>query len=131
MRRRASFPLCPSSEENRGGGVGASNTSCMERYNINMCHFQTNFMHFSLKKGRQINTCDINLEFQGHSIKSEETVKVLGVTLDYKLNFDPHLSNPCKKAAAQLNILKRLSFYIGFAENKVLVHSFVYSNFNY
>ena len=83
-----------------------------------------------VKKG-QTNTCGINLDFQGHSIKSEETVKLLGVTLDYKLNFDPHISNLCKKAAAQLNVLKRLKSFIGFAEKDVLVQSFVYSNFNY
>ena len=39
----------------------------------------------------QTNTCGINLDFQVHSIKSEETVELLGVTLDYKLNFDPHI----------------------------------------
>ena len=87
-------------------------------------------MHFLLKKD-QTNTCDINLDFQGYSIKSEETVKLLGVMLDYKLNLDLHISNLCKKAAAQLNVLKRLKSFIGFAEKEVLVQSFVYSNFNY
>ena len=72
-------------------------------------------MHFLLKKDQK-NTCDINFDFQGHSIKSEETVKLLGVTLDYKLSFDQHVSNLCKKAAAQLNVLKRLKSFIGFAE---------------
>ena len=82
-------------------------------------------------KNDQTNTCEINLDLQGHSIKSEETVKLLGVTLDYKLNFDQHISNLCKKAAAQLNVLKWLRYFTGFAEKEVLVQSFVYSNFNY
>ena len=90
-----------------------------------------NKFHALFVKKDQTNTCGINLDFQGHSIKSEETVKLLGVTLDYKLNFDPHISNLCKKAAAQLNVLKRLNSFIGFAEKEVLVQSFVYSNFNY
>ena len=90
-----------------------------------------NKFHALFVKKDQTNTCGINLDFQGHSIKSEETVKLLGVTLDYKLNFDPHISNLCKKAAAQLNVLKRLKSFIGFAEKEVLVQSFVYSNFNY
>ena len=63
-------------------------------------------------------------------MQSEETVKLLGVTLDYKLNFDPHISHLCKKAAEQLNVLKRLKSFISFAEKEVLVQSFVYSNFN-
>ena len=86
---------------------------------------------FAFVKKDQANTSGINLNFQGHSIKSEETVKLLGVTLDYKLNFDPHISNLCKKAAAQLNVLKRLKSFIGFTEKEVLVQSFVDSNFNY
>ena len=36
-----------------------------------------------------------------------------------------------KKAAAQLNVLKRLKSFIGFAKKEVLVQSFVLSNFNY
>ena len=47
------------------------------------------------------------------------------------MNFDTHISNLCKKAAAQLNVLKRLRSFIGFEQKKVLVQSFVYSNFNY
>ena len=90
-----------------------------------------NKFHALFVKKDQTNTCGVNLDLQGHSIKSEETVKLLGVTLDYKLNFDPHISNICKKAAAQLNVLKRLKSFIGFAEREVLVQSFVFSNFNY
>ena len=65
-----------------------------------------NKFHALFVKKDQTNTCGINFDFQGHSIKSEETVKLLGVTLDYKLNVDPHMSNLCQKAAAQLNVLK-------------------------
>ena len=87
--------------------------------------------HALFVKKDQTNTLGINLDFQGHTMKSEEIVKLLGVTQDYKLNFDPHISNLCKKAASQLNVLKRLSSFIGFAEREVLAQSFVYSNFNY
>ena len=84
--------------------------------------------HALFVKKDQINTCCISLDFQGHSIKSKETFKLLGVTLDYKLNFDPYLSNLCKKATAQLNVLKRLKSFIGFAEKEAFVQSFVYPN---
>ena len=40
----------------------------------------------------------------------------MGITLDYKLDFDPHISNICKKAAIQLNVLERLKFFIGVRE---------------
>ena len=39
-------------------------------------------------------------------------IKLLGVDIDYQLNFDQHISNLCRKAGQQLNVLKRLSpFY--------------------
>ena len=37
------------------------------------------------------------INIDGEIINSEETVKLLGVTLDYRLDFDPHISNICKK----------------------------------
>ena len=87
--------------------------------------------HALLLRKNQVNTSGEEININGNTIKSEDTVKLLGVTLDYKLNFDPHISNICKKAATQLNVLKRLKKFIGFKEKKILVQSFVYSNFDY
>ena len=84
-----------------------------------------------LLRKNQTNTSGEEINIYGKMIKSEETVKLLGVTLDYRLDFDPHISNLCKKAATQLNGLKRLKVFNGFKEKQILVQSFVYSNFNY
>ena len=87
--------------------------------------------HALLLRKNQTNTSGEQININGKIIKSEETAKLLGVTLDYRLDFDPHISNLCKKAATQLNVLKRLKTFIGFQEKKILVQSFVYSNFDY
>ena len=42
------------------------------------------------------------------NIKPEKSVKFLGVELDDKLKFDIQVSSMCKKAAKQLNALKRI-----------------------
>jgi hypothetical protein len=47
-----------------------------------------------------------------YKIKCEEHVKLLGVTIDYELNFDKHISEICKKSARQLNVLKRIGRYL-------------------
>ena len=86
--------------------------------------------HALLIKKDQTKTSGKKISIQGKTIESEDSVKLLGVQLDYQLNFDPHISELCRKAATQLNVLKRLRSYIGFEERKVLVQSFVYSNFN-
>ena len=49
-----------------------------------------NKFHALFVKKDQTDTSGINLDCLGQSIQSEESVKLLGVTLDYKLNFDPH-----------------------------------------
>ena len=38
----------------------------------------------------------------GITIKCEDSAKLLGVTFDYLLNFNLHVSNICKKAAKQV-----------------------------
>ena len=53
--------------------------------------------HAIFLRKNQTNTSGEEISIDGKIIKSEETVKLLGVTLDYKLDFDPHISNICKK----------------------------------
>jgi hypothetical protein len=45
---------------------------------------------------------------QGNKIDCEDEVKLLGVTFDFKLTFNSHVSHICKKASQQLNVLKRI-----------------------
>ena len=72
-----------------------------------------------------------SLNLNGLEIKCEDSVKLLGVTFDYMLNFDFHVSNICKKAARQNNVLLRLSKYLS-TETKILIYKlFIRSNFNY
>ena len=87
--------------------------------------------HALLVKKDRTDTTRHSISIQGKTIKSEASVKLLGVYLDHQLNFDLHISDLCKKAATQPNVLKRLKPFLGFAEIKVLVQSFVFSNFNY
>ena len=87
--------------------------------------------HALLIKKDQTNTSGEKISIRGKTIESENSVKLLGIQLDYKLNFDPHISELCRKAVTQLIVLKRLRAYIDFEERKVLVQSLVYSNFNY
>ena len=83
--------------------------------------------HAIIVKKDRSDTTGINIKIKGQNILTESTIKLLGVKLDYKLNFDPHISDLCKKAANQLNVLKRLKRFIGFETRKLLVQSFVYS----
>ena len=64
-------------------------------------------------------------------IKAVAKVKLLRIELDNKLNFNHHINNIYKSASNQLNALIRLKHLLRFKERKVLVNTFVMSNFNY
>ena len=64
-------------------------------------------------------------------VEVTSSVKLLGIHIDDQLNFNLHISNICKSASKQLNALLRLKYFLGFEERKVLINSFILSNFNY
>ena len=44
----------------------------------------------------------LTFNLEGNQIKCETEVKLLGVAIAFKLNFNEHISNICKKASRQL-----------------------------
>ena len=53
-------------------------------------------------------------------IKSKNSVKLLGITLDSKLKFEKY-SSICESASCQLNALFRIKKFLGFKERKILI----------
>ena len=62
---------------------------------------------------------------------SLSAIKLLGIEIDNKLNFNNHINTICRLAANQLNALISLRRFLGTEERKALIQSFVLSNFNY
>ena len=93
---------------------------------VNPDKFQVIF----LDKRRSDNT-NIEVEIGNEKISSTSSVKLLGVHIDDKLNFNEHVNKICKSAGNQLNALIRLKSLLGLKEKEVFVNRFIYSNFNY
>ena len=72
-----------------------------------------------------------NITIDKENIKLVSNIKMLGVHIDSKSNFNLHIDIVCKSTSNQLNALVRLKRYFGHDERFVLVNSFIYSNFNY
>ena len=72
-----------------------------------------------------------NVVIYNRQIKTVPSVELLGIQLDEKLNFNPHISNICKSAANQLNSLIRLQKFLSFEEKKILINSYFMAKFNY
>ena len=71
------------------------------------------------------------LKIESKTIESQTSVKLLGIEIDSKLNFDSHISTICKKAAGQLNALCRLKSFLRKDQRLAIANSFIFSNFNY
>ena len=66
-----------------------------------------------------------------NTIACEETVKLLGVELDYQLNFNDQVSRICQKVSTQLNVLQRISKFLTEDTRLLVFKSFIRSNFSY
>ena len=86
------------------------------------------FQSISLSRG---STGDFIVNVGGHDLHRDNTLKILGVTLDDKLNFKTHIRNICQKASRQINALKRISKFLNKQCRMHVYKSFVCANFNY
>ena len=53
-----------------------------------------------------------SFQIENVDIKCEDSVTLLGVSIDFRLKFDSHVSVICKKASKQLAVLKRLGRFL-------------------
>ena len=64
-------------------------------------------------------------------IKSENQKVLLGVTIDSNHSFENHINNLCKKTSQKVNALARISGYINLQKRRVIMKSFITSQFGY
>ena len=74
---------------------------------------------------------DISLIIENKVIECNKSVKLLGVTIDSRLRFDEHVSNLCKKASTKLHALARISNYMSQEKLRLLMKSFIESQYSY
>ena len=66
----------------------------------------------------------------GNIVRPEETVKLLGVHIDNKLDVGHHVSHICQKAGKQVKVLSRLSRVLNESNKLLLYSSFISCYFN-
>ena len=72
-----------------------------------------------------------SLKFSNVEIQCVTSVKLLVVTLDYKLNFNEHINFLAAKAGAQLSALSRVRRFLDVDSKLILVKTFILSHFRY
>ena len=74
---------------------------------------------------------DVSLNLENDIINSSNSVKLLGVIIDKKLNFNEHVSKLCKKGNQKLHALARVSKYLSKDKLRIIMKTFIESQFNY
>ena len=64
-------------------------------------------------------------------IKGSEKENLLGVLIDKRLTFEPHVKRLCNKVSQKLNALARVSHYINFEQRRMIMKAFITSQFSY
>ena len=65
------------------------------------------------------------------TIKNSESVKLFGITIDNKLRFDKHVAIICKKVNVKLHALARISNLMSTNKLRIIMKSFIESQFGY
>ena len=73
----------------------------------------------------------LSMRVSGFDISNTLSQKLLGVKIDNKLNFGAHVTSLCNKASQKLHALSRVSNYMDLGQRKVIMHSFILSQFGY
>ena len=77
------------------------------------------------------NEKNVMVTLQNEDIIANEFVELLGITIDNNLDFTSHVSQLCKKGNQKIHALARISKYLSQDKLKVLMKTFVTSQFNY
>ena len=72
-----------------------------------------------------------NISIGDHIISRNNTLKILGITLDEKLNFNEHIRNICQTSSRQINALRRISKILNRQCREKVYKSFINANFGY
>ena len=64
-------------------------------------------------------------------LKTQNSVKLLGITIDERLKFDEQVNNMCQRASKQLKVMYRFKQVFKEKEKKIMYNTFIMSNFNF
>ena len=81
--------------------------------------------------GKKANSLNLTFDLGGTVLECEKEVKLLGVTIDFMLDFNIHITNMCRKAARQLNVLNRIGYHLNCLSRMTIYYSFIMSNFSH
>ena len=77
------------------------------------------------------NEDNVSVTLGNETIEATNSVELLGIKIDSNLNFNEHVTNLCKKGNQKLHALARISKYLNEDKLKIIMKTFIQSQFNY
>ena len=71
------------------------------------------------------------MQMQNSCIKASSSEELLGIKIDSNLIFHDHILSLCSKTNKKLSALSRESKYMGINRRRILMKSYIFSQFNY
>ena len=83
--------------------------------------FSENFLKANADKCHLIasSKVPVNIQISDIKVTSESKVKLLGIYIDNRMNFDYHASQLCKKASTKLHVLTNSFEYVQTSKRRV------------
>ena len=101
---------------------------------ILMGWFKDNYLQMNADKCNLLicnHNKDVSIILDNEIIDCSNSVKLLGITVDKKLNFCEHISKLCKKVSSKLHALARISNFMNQDKLRLIMKSFIESQFSY
>ena len=95
--------------------------------------FHDNYLKTNSGKCHVMLTADNKqkINVKGSPISNENIFTLLGVAVDNKLSFEPHLNLVCKKVSQKLHALARVSKFISKKKLRVIMKALIMSQFSH
>ena len=74
---------------------------------------------------------NVSANIGNENIWESHKQKLLGLDIDWNLNFNEHVSSLCRKADNKMSVLARLSNFMNFKQRRILLKTFIESQFGY
>ena len=96
--------------------------------------FNDNYFKMNAKKCQLLVTNheeDVTINIEEEIIKGSKSVKLLGINIDNKLDFNKHVLTICNKVSLKLHALARISHLMSIDKLKLIMKAFIESQFSY
>ena len=87
--------------------------------------------HLIVTNDSTISSSNPYINLGNQRIENENSVTLLGIEIDNKLNFNKHVTNLVKKGNQKLHALARISKFLSEDKLKLIMRTFIESQFNY